>query len=144
MKKEDLDAFKTAINGLYLATSNKTLDEAAMGFWILALKEFDYAEVREALTQWAKEQKFAPKPAEIVNLVKVNRAIAREQVEAKNRVHTGEDDMPEVYKMAYMQRIIAMHPTYEGRAQALKKLEEAGEEIMPCHQWWWRRVLGEE
>ena len=141
MTKEQIESLKTAIQGILSATSGKTIDEAGMAFWILSLKDYDYEDVRQALVEWAETQKFAPKPAEIVNAVKLKIVTRKEQALTKKRVEhqTGSADLD----LTYMQKIVAMFSTYEDRAKALKAREMAGEFIAPIHQYWWRRVLGE-
>lgn len=141
MTKEQIESLKTAIQGILSATSGKSIDEAGLAFWILALKDYDYNDVRQALIEWAETQKFAPKPSEIVAAVKMKIIVRKDQAMTKQR-HESENGNAEL-DLRYMQKITAMFPTYEGRARALKAREERGEFIAPIHQYWWRRVLRE-
>lgn len=73
MTKEELEMLKKALNGLMTSMNSKPLDDAAMAFWTLTLKDYPYDDVRSALINWAQHQRYVPRPADIVESLNTKR-----------------------------------------------------------------------
>lgn len=151
MNESELEKLRTALNGIHLAMGGKELNDAAMGFWILSLRDLNYEDVKEALVNWAKTQKYLPKPADIADRVNKKRL---QVYEAKKKAGDGADkrDVVEIDVEAFIAKVhrSANNDTRTAeqsvldRAKRLKAAEVAGKTILPIHSWWWRRVLGEK
>lgn len=69
MTNEEREQFGNAL-GQTLSFYDKKLDPQHMSFWLTALKGYDYQSIRAALIAHVSRGKYAPRPADIVSLIK--------------------------------------------------------------------------
>lgn len=157
--KDHKNEFKTLVNGTISAMGGRVLDDAAMGVWLLTLSKFDYADVREAIVNWAATESTWPRPADIAKAIKGKHARAAELAEASRRVADELERSTErnvsVEIASYLedvQRKIQSTglggDTYILRAKRIREARTKGWSsvdgitLLPIHDYWADRVLG--
>ena len=157
--KDHRNEFKKLIEGTISAMGGRAPDEAAMGIWLLALNAFDYADVREAILNWASTETTWPRPADITKAIKGKHARMAEHQEASKRVA---DELERAERPNVSDEIKSQLETISKRANSIryseqdyvqraKRIREArangwssvdGITLMPIHDYWADRVLG--
>ncbi len=171
MNQEELTKLKKALNGLMASMGAKRLDESAMLFWTLTLKNYPYPDVREALINWAQTQHALPRPNDIVESIKHERVMkVEEQRKAAEEADRAERqaDCSKIDVQAFIKKVHdsiddsePISVTMQKRARAILAAIEQGKDkvslfnvikngkpepneitLLPIHEWWAKRVLG--
>jgi hypothetical protein len=157
--KDHRNEFKKLIEGTISAMGGRAPDEAAMGIWLLALNAFDYADVREAILNWASTETTWPRPADITKAIKGKHARAAENAEASRRVaeELERASLPDAtdevknFLIALNYRLNSANSSQGDFVQRAKRIREArakgwssvdGITLLPIHDYWADRVLG--
>lgn len=157
--KDHRNEFKKLIEGTISAMGGRAPDEAAMGIWLLALNAFDYADVREAILNWASTETTWPRPADITKAIKGKHARAAENAEASRRVaeELERASLPDAtdevknFLLALNYRLNSTNSSQGDYVQRAKRIREAREKgwssvdgitLLPIHDYWADRVLG--
>lgn len=142
MTREELDKLKYALAGMCSVMGVKPLDDAGMAYWTMTLKDCDYQDIRQALFDWGQKERFCPKPAEILQMVKAKKN-AHQPVEVEEQKNY-EPMSPEVAAEFESAMKRAANRALPSDAWAYRnRIKEAyGFHLCPFAKTAWRKALG--
>lgn len=148
MTREELDKLKYALSGMCNVMGVKPLDDAGMAYWTMTLKDCDYQDVRDALFEWGQTQRFCPKPAEILQIVKAKNGVRHSaSFEEAEQEHKKFEPMAPELMHQYtqsMQRAANKNAPVDVWARQCMIKEAYGFALTPFVKSAWRRALHKE
>ena len=157
--KQHQAAFQNLITGTITAMGGRAPDTAALAIWAMALENFKFEDVQEAIVNWTSNESTWPRPADIAKAIKGKHARAAEQAEASHRVaydmeRASHPDAPPEVKEQLEKISRAANGTNHSQSDYIyraKRIREArakgwstvdGITLLPIHDYWADRVLG--
>lgn len=146
MTKDDKEKLRVALQGMCSVMNVKFLDEAGFAFWFMTLQEQSYDDVRQALLEWSKTEKFLPKPSEILARIKAKHASERASVMGPDNFDASEGPSKEVVEAFQKSMSETKHRAIPVDAWAYRAMikEAYGFSIPAFVKNSWRKALGKD
>ena len=157
--KQHQAAFQNLITGTITAMGGRAPDSAAIAVWVMALQNFKFEDVQEAIVHWASTETSWPRPADIAKAINAKHARDAENAEASRRVADDleraslPDATPEVqeYLKNLNRKLSGVNSSQNDYVHRAKRIREArakgwsvvdGITLLPIHDYWADRILG--